>query len=153
MIQSRLVADFVKRLQAFEGDGNSSELIELFSKEAELLNLTRPTSRAHDGKSHALTAPAFFSQYMNAFDYVSSHFTNIIEDEDNAVLEWHSTGRLKMGTPVDYRGVTILDHDGKKISALRTYYDSAALLPNASLSSKTISETTGVPKINTEASS
>ncbi|MES2855594.1 MAG: nuclear transport factor 2 family protein [Bdellovibrionota bacterium] len=154
MVQTQIVRDFIKGLQSAEENGDPTSLAKLFAPEAELLNLTRPTARASESnRKKACKATAFFSQYLSAFDYVSSHFTNVIEDQDSAVLEWHSTGRLHMGKQVDYSGVSVLEHDGEKIKSFRTYYDSAALLPNISLSAKSVSETAGIPAITNEATS
>ena len=43
-------------------------------------------------------------------------------------MEWTGKGELKNGQPIEYRGVSIIEHDGQKVSAFRTYYDSAAFL-------------------------
>ena len=38
---------------------------------------------------------------------------------------WTSDATLTDGRPLQYRGVTVIDLDGDKVSKLRTYYDSA----------------------------
>lgn len=149
MVKSRIVGEFMKGLQRIEETKDPKELVSLFYDDAALHNLTRPVARAE----HAVSPKAFWGQYLSAFEYISSHFTHVIEDENVAVLEWHSKGQLAMGLPIEYCGVSILEHDGKKIKTFRTYYDSAAFLPHTTTQAKSYSETTGLPDINTEISS
>ncbi|MES2965289.1 MAG: nuclear transport factor 2 family protein [Bdellovibrionota bacterium] len=148
-----VVQDFITRLRDAEDRKDAGVLCELFTPAAKLENLTRPTQARSKSSSSANGAIAFWNQYLHAFDHISSHFTHILESKGNAVLEWHSSGRLTMGTPVEYCGVSILEHDGRQITAFRTYYDSAALLPHAAHALKPFSESVGTPDIRTEASS
>jgi ketosteroid isomerase-like protein len=45
------------------------------------------------------------------------------------VLEWISKGALSTSEDIRYQGVSILEMDGERIHRFRTYYDSAAFLP------------------------
>ena len=150
MAETFSVNEFIARLREAEERRDPTLLADLFHESAKLESLTRTThSKAHGGCG----ALQFWNQYLLAFDYVSSHFTNVLETDGTAVLEWHSTGRLPMGTPVEYCGVSIVEHDGNSITAFRTYYDSAALLPHAPNTTKNFSESVGTPEIRTDASS
>jgi ketosteroid isomerase-like protein len=148
-----VVKDFISRLQEAEKTRDAKGLCELFAADAELENLTRPTGSTRSSKSKTNNAKAFWNQYLVGFEEVSSDFTSVIEANRTAVLEWHSLGRLAMGTPIEYSGVSIFEHDGRRITAFRTYYDSAALLPHAAHAAKPFSESVGTPEIRTDASS
>jgi ketosteroid isomerase-like protein len=43
-------------------------------------------------------------------------------------MEWEATGQLKGGAGLAYQGVSIIEIDAGKVSAFRTYYDSAAFV-------------------------
>lgn len=149
-----VVKDFIARLDEAEERKDATRLTELFAHDAKCENLTRPTSTSKSAKSSGShSTQAFWNQYLHAFDYVKSHFTHVVDANGTAVLEWHSTGRLPMGTPVEYCGVSIFEHDDRHITAFRTYYDSAALLPHATHAVKPYSESVGKPDIRTDASS
>lgn len=161
MAPSPIVTDFMKCLQKAEENRDAKELSQLFTEDCELFNLTRQNTHTRNGingrsLSHSTTQqnPAqYWRQYLNAFDHISSHFTNVIDDGRVAVLEWHSSGSLPMGLPIEYNGVSIIEHDGLKIRKFRTYYDSAAFLPHAAYSNKPYSETVGLPDMSPEISS
>jgi ketosteroid isomerase-like protein len=151
MGQRTIAEDFIHRLQEAEKTSNPRTLIELFSGECELMNLTRHnTSTKAD---HAGSPSQFWRQYLHAFQNVDSHFTSIIDDGKKAVLEWHSSGILPMGLPIEYNGVSILEYEDGLIQKFRTYYDSAAFLPHAPNSEKTYSQSVGAPEITNEATS
>lgn len=156
MAASQLVTEFIRRLQDAENTHSAKHLSELFTDDADLCNLTRPTSRNGDARAKDVSmhkqALPFWNQYLNAFDSIASHFTSIIEAEKCAVLEWHSVGSLKNGFPISYNGVSIVEFDGKAIKAFRTYYDSAAFLPHTP-STKHFSESVGLPELTNEATS
>lgn len=157
MAEYSVVKDFISRLQEAEKTKDAKGLCELFADDAELENLTRPTGSARTSttknKMKSNKAASFWNQYLLGFDQVSSHFTHVVDAGGTAVLEWHSSGRLAIGTPVDYCGVSLFEHDGQRITAFRTYYDSAALLPYAAHATKPFSESVGKPDIRTDASS
>jgi hypothetical protein len=146
-----VVDEFIHRLQEAERTFNSKELIAIFEKNAEVLNLTRNNTSTKT--EHADSPEQFWRQYLHAFQKVESRFGNRIDNGEVAVLEWHSSGILPMGIPIEYSGVSILEYSGTQIKKFRTYYDSAALLPHAPTSSKSYSQTVGEPRITNEATS
>lgn len=68
----------------------------------------------------------FWTEYLKQFESIATEFTNVLEREDLAILEWESRGCLQGGRPIHYRGVSILElgEDGK-VSSFKTYFDSA----------------------------
>jgi ketosteroid isomerase-like protein len=151
-VKNPLVKEFISRLQEMEKTHLVKPLIELFADPAELANLTRHNTHSKTPELQS-SALRFWSHYLNAFDYVSSHFLRITEGEKNAILEWHSTARLPTGVPVDYQGVSLLEFEDDRITSFRTYYDSAALLPHHSHAEKRYSESVGIPEITDQATS
>lgn len=151
--------EFMQRLREAEASHDVKNLAALFTEDAELENLTRPVLHsarkggANQSSESQADAVSFWRQYLSAFERIESHFTNVTDDGKTAVMEWHSQGRMQMGLDVDYNGVSIIEYDGSSIHRFRTYYDSAALLPHASRTSRAYSETVGMPQITNEASS
>ena len=72
----------------------------------------------------------FWKEYRDQFSSISTSFSDVVEGGDRVALEWTSDATLTDGHPLQYRGVTVLDLDGDKISKLRTYYDSAQFTPS-----------------------
>jgi hypothetical protein len=72
---------------------------------------------------------AFWKEYLTHFQSITTKFHHAIDTPGTTVLEWSSTGKLTDGTPIHYRGVTILDWSGEQVKSMRTYYDSAAFMP------------------------
>ena len=126
--QNALAADFMRRLQQIEETGDVGPLVELFAADATLAGIV-------DGRTHHGTdgAKQFWTEYLSGFQKVHSDFSHVGDGESLAVLEWTSRGTLKAGTPIEYRGCSILEiaggKDGPKVKRFRTYYDSAAFLP------------------------
>jgi ketosteroid isomerase-like protein len=115
---------FIEALQAAERTRQVDDLVDLFVDDAEATSLARtePLSGRHGVRQ-------FWQDYLHAFDEIHSEFTNIIENDQGSVLEWVSRGTLAGGQPVAYRGVSVLETDGRLIQRFRTYYDSAVFLP------------------------
>lgn len=113
---------FADALQAFE-KGEQAELLDQFADGAEL---KRP-ERKH-GPGAIADAATFWQQYIAEFDHIETEFDRIVEEGDEAVLEWHSTGRLAAGRDIDYAGVSLLTFDGDTVSRFATYYDTAAFI-------------------------
>ncbi len=115
---------FMKTLQQIEESRDPAALVELFTDDAELVNLaqTEPM-RGRDG------AQTFWKHYLGAFSKVHSTFHHHFATDSDATLEWTSDGALPDGEPIKYRGVSILEMRDNKVSRFRTYYDSAAFLP------------------------
>ena len=120
MADTRAVAEqFMAALQGFEGGGPVDDLAALFADDAELAALTRAEG-GRDGVGR------FWEEYRAAFRDVRSEFRAVTVGGGTAVLEWESAGTLPAGSPIRYRGVSVLEVDGGRVRRFRTYYDSAA---------------------------
>ncbi|MBX9583003.1 MAG: nuclear transport factor 2 family protein [Gemmataceae bacterium] len=114
---------FAAALQESEARKDPGPVAGLFGDDAELSNL------AHAGpRRGADGARQFWQDYLDAFGTIRSEFSSIKQADGWAVLEWTSTGTLPAGKPVEYRGVSVLEVAGDKVSRFRTYYDTAALV-------------------------
>lgn len=121
---SPMAERFMEALQQAERTGDVEALVVLFSDAAEFTNLASPTPlQGGEGARH------FWQQYLGVFQQIHSQFEQVIEGDGVIVLEWHSEGVLKSGTPLSYRGVSILEIRDGHIHRFRTYYDSAVFLP------------------------
>ena len=121
---SDTVQKFIDGLQKSEQDHRPEAVAALFEDDAELANLT------HERKGRG-GARQFWAEYLNAFKSVRSEFFAVHEADGFAVLEWTSTGELPTGTPISYKGVSVLETAGGVVRKFRTYYDSAAFLTPA----------------------
>lgn len=121
---SEIAEQFMQTLQQTEDTQNVEPLVALFAEDAELTNLAMSEPlRGQEG------ARKFWQKYLSVFDRIHSHFTHVTEGSDTAVLEWVSDGKLSSGEPIKYPGVSIVEVDRGKVQRFRTYYDSAAFLP------------------------
>lgn len=120
---SEIASRFMQTLQQIEDTGDVEPLVAMFTEDAELSNLamTEPL-KGHDG------ARRFWQKYLSVFENIHSKFTNVIEGDGSAVLEWISSG-VSTGESIKYRGVSILETDNGQVHRFRTYYDSAVFLP------------------------
>lgn len=117
-IEDERARGFATALQEFERSGDPADLVARFTDDA---TLTRLDARGERGD-----AEAFWREYREQFDELSTVFEHAVEGDDRCALEWSSTGSLATGRPVEYRGVTVVEFDGEKVARLRTYYDTAA---------------------------
>ena len=116
---------FMTGLQEAERTRDVEPLVRLFAEDAEVESpMLRRSHRGRDG------ARQFWKEYLGAFGEVRSEFTDTRRAESSAILEWKSDGTLPDGKPISYRGVSLIDFDGGKVKRFRTYYDSAAFLPD-----------------------
>jgi len=121
---SEVAEQFMTALRELEASGDTEPLMALFSDEPEAANLGRAQpAEGRDGVRR------FWQDYLDAFDGIRSEFTHVVEGEGGVVLEWVSRGKLRNGEPVEYRGVSVLELEGDRVSRFRTYYDSAVFLP------------------------
>jgi ketosteroid isomerase-like protein len=120
-----LAKSFTAALQRAEKDGDTAGLLPLFAPDARVssIALKRPLEKL-DGVAQ------FWTSYLAAFKSVASRFVHIHASGDLAVLEWISDGLLSGGEPISYQGVSILEFECGRIARFRTYYDSAAFLPD-----------------------
>lgn len=119
-----LTSRFMRTLQRAEETKDIAALVALFSEDAELMNLAM--LEPLQGQAGA---QRFWEKYLSVFDRVYSEFTNVVENDDASVLEWISQGTLSTSEEISYRGVSILEFNNGKVQRFRTYYDSAAFLP------------------------
>lgn len=120
---SEIAEKFMDALQTIEKENEVNALVELFSDEA---SLKRMTHKSYEGKGEA---KKFWQEYLEPFDTISTEFFKVTEDDETVVLEWESKGKLANGHDIDYRGVSSFDTEGGEVVRFRTYYDSAAFLP------------------------
>ncbi|HEX8279951.1 MAG TPA: nuclear transport factor 2 family protein [Chthoniobacterales bacterium] len=117
--ENGLPARFKQALQETEKTGDPKRVASLFADGASLTNL---------GGDHGNDATVFWQKYLEQFREIRSEFTGETVSERSAALEWKSRGSLTDGRPVDYRGVSIIEFDGDRVTSFRTYYDSAAFV-------------------------
>lgn len=80
--------------------------------------------RGQEGARH------FWTHYLSAFERIRSTFHHVLQTGEEAVLEWIGEGTVAAtGQAFNYRGICVLEHDGKHIRRFRSYYDSAVFLP------------------------
>ena len=120
---SEIAEKFMDALQTIEKENEVDALVKLFSDKAEL---TRMTHKTYEGKDEA---QRFWKEYLEPFDEISTEFFKVTEDDETVVLEWESKGKLANGHDIHYRGVSSFDTQGDEVVRFRTYYDSAAFLP------------------------
>ena len=110
--------NFATALQTFEKDGDAAAFAALFTDDA-------VTQRFDARGERSGEVEQFWQEYRAQFDSISTTFYDVVEGDDRFALEWSSDARTADGRPLQYRGVTVIDLDGDKITRLRTYYDSA----------------------------
>lgn len=121
---SETAEKFMQTLQQIEEKKDVEPLVSLFTEDAELSNLATPSPlQGKDG------ARQFWQKYLSVFRQIHSKFTNVVESNGSAVLEWTSEGSLTSGEPLKYQGVSIIETVDGKVQRFRTYYDSAVFLP------------------------
>lgn len=121
---SEITSHFMHTLQQIEKTGEIELLVNLFSNDAELINLAMlEPLKGKEG------ARRFWDKYLSVFDRIHSEFTNVVESNSTSVLEWVSKGTLSTSEEITYRGVSVLEFNNGKVHRFRTYYDSATFLP------------------------
>ncbi|MBE7156855.1 MAG: nuclear transport factor 2 family protein [Rhodospirillales bacterium] len=120
-----LAETFQSTLQQIEKSRDPQALVDLFGGDAELLNLALTEPMKGTEGAHK-----FWSNYLSAFETIRSTFHHTVSTDKDAILEWVSEGVMAAsGQPFNYRGVSVIEHDGSKVHRFRTYYDSAVFLP------------------------
>ena len=114
---------FAAALRRLEQTRETSEIASLFAPDATISN---PLIEHRHGGGE--TAERFWTAYRGSFAEIESTFRHIVEADGTAFLEWSSEGTMAGdGETFRYGGVTVLEHDGERISAFRTYFDTAKL--------------------------
>lgn len=113
---------FIAALKAAEIRLEAGPLLPMFTPGALLQRMTH-------AQSLSASIEAFWQEYLHNFIHIRSDFPQVYEAGDRAVLEWVSEGRMRDGQPIRYRGISILEFADGLVAGFRTYYDSAAFLP------------------------
>lgn len=120
---------FIQALYRLESDREVEPIASLFAPDADVSNpLVKHAGEGEGG------AAAFWTSYRSAFETVHSEFRNIVEDDRASLLEWVSQGTSKSG-PFRYGGVSVVEWGNGKVTAFRTYFDPAQVLPPLSAKS------------------
>jgi hypothetical protein len=92
-------------------------MAELYAPDATISNpLVRIEHQGPEG------ARRFWSPYRAAFGSIRSEFHHVLEEDGAALLKWTSTG-TGPDSMIRYRGVSVLEFEGGKLTAFRTYFD------------------------------
>lgn len=110
---------FAQALQDLEQTQDVDRFVStVFSDDVELV---RPETGQQERGTGGATQ--FWQQYVDQFQEIRSEFARVVDGEV-AVLEWTSSGRLRSGSDITYRGVSVLDFDGDgRVVRFATYYD------------------------------
>ena len=118
------VDEFITTLQQMERTKDVSSMLKFFTDDAAMSSIAlHKPMQGLDG------VKKFWTDYLAIFRTVKSDFVHVHVSGDLAVLEWRSTGELPGGAVIDYQGVSVLEFAREKICRFRTYYDSAAFVP------------------------
>lgn len=118
-MSENVVKRFKDALQRSEAERDAGHVAELFVEGAPLSNL---------GGDQINNAAEFWGKYLDQFREIRSEFTSEISSERGAALEWQSRGDSKDGKSIEYRGVSLIEFHGDKLTSFRAYYDSAAFV-------------------------
>lgn len=121
---TEMTSRFMQTLQRIEETREVEPLVDLFSDDAELINLAMPEPLKGKEGAHR-----FWDKYLSVFDRIHSEFTHVVESNGASVLEWVSKGTLSNSEEITYRGVSVLEFNNDRVQRFRTYYDSATFLP------------------------
>lgn len=123
---SKIAESFMHTLQQIEETKDVEPLAAMFTEDAELSNLAMVEPlQGRDG------ARRFWNKYLSVFDQIHSEFTHVVETDAAVTMEWISQGSLTTGEPIKYRGISVIETDNGQVRSFRTYYDSAAFLPQS----------------------
>lgn len=117
-----LTENFVNALRDLEAGGNVEAIAPLFAEECEIGNtvLNNPLKGTDDVRE-------FWANYHGMFAELGSNFSNRIVSEGTSALEWETTGPSADGEEIRYKGVSVFEHDGEKITRFFAYFDPAGL--------------------------
>lgn len=117
-MSEKLIENFIESLHELEASENTEKIAGLFAENSEIGNSTLTDSfSGTDG------ARDFWTNYRKTLGEVKSEFKNKIISENAAALEWNTKGTNADGSEIDYDGVSILKHDGAKITRFYAYFN------------------------------
>ena len=79
-------------------------------------------------RGESADAPTFGQEYMGQSETIKTEFDRVVEEGDERILEWHSTGTLVTGRSIEYAGVSLLTFNEDEVKRFATYYDTAAFI-------------------------
>lgn len=109
---------FIEALRKLESARETEPIVALFAEACRIGNV----ASTHEFEG-ADGARAFWENYRNTFDEVSSEFHNKIVSERAAALEWTTEGTNAAGEPIKYSGVSILETENGRIKRFFAYFD------------------------------
>ncbi|HZI17522.1 MAG TPA: nuclear transport factor 2 family protein [Pyrinomonadaceae bacterium] len=121
-MSEQLVDRFIEALGRLEAERDVETMAALYAEGAEVGNVT--AAGEHEGPGGARD---FWTKYRDTFGEVRSTFRNRVEGERAAALEWTSEGTTSGGESFSYEGVSVIEHDGQKITRFRAYFNPEAL--------------------------
>ena len=114
--------NFVNALRELETAGDVEVMMPLFAEECEIGNTAlKDTLKGTNGVRE------FWTNYRGTFAELGSEFRNRIVSDGTSALEWETSGRSADGEEVRYKGVSVFEHDGEKITRFFAYFDPADL--------------------------
>ena len=121
-MSKELTENFVDALRGLETGGDVEVMIPLFADECEIGNTAlKDTLKGTGGVRE------FWTNYRGTFAELGSEFKNRIVSEGTSALEWETKGRSADGKEVRYKGVSVFEHDGEKITRFFAYFNPADL--------------------------
>jgi rubrerythrin len=118
-----IVEAYRNALQSLETDGTVDWMVSLFEGTAVL---SSPRSATPEQGSEG--ARRFWNDYRLAFPTVATTVDSVTEAPGVATLQWTSRGMVD-GHDVTWKGITVLEHQGNRITRLLQLYDAAQLAP------------------------
>ncbi|MNS47976.1 SnoaL-like domain protein [compost metagenome] len=117
-----VVNAFIKALERLERERDLEPMVGLFAADARVSNLLMP-----EPAEGQLGAKSFWAMYRDTFGAITSRFDSVVVDGERAALEWTATGTGHRGQPIRYRGVSMLEIAGDRVSRFTAYFDPADL--------------------------
>jgi limonene-1,2-epoxide hydrolase len=115
---------FIHALRQLEEGEDAGPIAALFGPDATISN----PLVAHEGGEEA--AARFWTSYRGTFRTIRSEFRHVVDEDGLSLMEWVSEGETS-GGPFRYGGVSVVEHDGERIAAFRTYFDPTQVRPPA----------------------
>ncbi len=121
-MRKELTENFVHALGELENGGDVEVMMPLFAENCEIGNTAlKDTLKGTEGVRE------FWTNYRGTFAELESAFMNRIVSDGTSALEWETTGRSADGEEIRYKGVSVFEHDGEKITRFFAYFDPADL--------------------------
>jgi ketosteroid isomerase-like protein len=121
-MSEQLIEKFIEALGRLEAERDVETIAALYADDARIGNVTATAD--HTGRDGARE---FWTKYRDTFGEVRSTFRNRIVAQGRAALEWTTEGTTAGGSPIRYDGVSILEHDGERLTRFHAYFNPEAL--------------------------